>query len=124
MASKSRRAALSMSRDEIQAQALQNALSNQSAMNYQTIIDGFVEKGVPVEDIIPRRTVFTYNAWLAAGRQVRKGETGVKILTWIKAQGGKAEALQQQGEGEGVPYKFPRAVTVFHVSQTEPVNVH
>jgi hypothetical protein len=67
-------------------------------------------KGIPEDQIIPRVNVFSYNAWKANGRQVRKGEHGVKCLTFITKTG-------KNGREERRPW----TVTVFHVSQTEPV---
>lgn len=116
MASKTRTRKPRLSRNEIQAQALRNALAERSMANYETIFNDFAEKGVPVDEVKPRENVFSYNAWLALGRQVRKGESGVKIVTWIER---KAKAAQ--GEAEGQPYKFPRSVTVFHISQTDQI---
>ena len=39
-----------------------------------------------VSDILPRENVFTYHAWRALGRQVRRGEHGVKVTTWIPTE--------------------------------------
>ncbi|MCX2694476.1 ArdC-like ssDNA-binding domain-containing protein [Pseudomonas sp. DCB_CB] len=111
-----------MSRTEVQQAALQNALADRSMANYEPIIEGFMEKGIPAEEITPRENVFTYNAWLALGRQVQKGESGVKVITYIQGKGKKAEAGEGgEGQGDGAPFLFPRSVTVFHISQTQPV---
>jgi hypothetical protein len=120
MASKTRTRKPRLSRDQVAAEALRNALAERSVMNYEAIFEGFAEKGIPVDQIVPRENVFTYNAWRALGRQVRKGEHGVPVVTWITSKGGKAEG-KEGGEGEGEGFKFPRTVTVFHVSQTDPV---
>ena len=116
MASKTRTRKPRLNRSEIQAQALRNALAERSVANYETIFNEFAEKGVPAEDVKPRENVFSYNAWLALGRQVRKGESGVKIVTWIERK-----AKTSQGEAESQPCKFPRSVTVFHISQTDQI---
>ena len=68
---------------ELQQEALSRAVSGQSVCNYREIFAGFMARGIPEEDIKPRENVFTYNAWRALGRQVRKGEHGVKCLTFI-----------------------------------------
>lgn len=113
-----------MSRAEAQQAALQSALADRSMANYEPIIAGFMDKGIPAEEITPRENVFTYNAWLALGRQVQKGQSGVKVITYIEAKGKKAKAEEgAQGEGDGSPYLFPRTTTVFHISQTQPVEV-
>ncbi len=113
MASKTRTRKTRLNRGEIQAQALRNALAERSMANYETIFSEFAEKGVPVDEVKPRENVFSYNAWLALGRQVRKGESGVKIVTWIERKA--------KGDAEGQSHKFPRSVTVFHISQTDRV---
>lgn len=113
-----------LNRDQVAAEALRNALTERSVMNYEAIFEGFIEKGIPVDQIVPRENVFTYNAWRALGRQVRKGEHGVRVVTWITSKGGKeakATAEGGEGEGEGEGFKFPRMVTVFHVTQTDPM---
>src|SRR5438132_68707 len=37
----------------------------------------------PVDSIIPRVTVLPYDAWLAFGRHVRKGETSTHVTVWV-----------------------------------------
>jgi len=91
---------------EITTQALSRARMNQSLANYPAIIAGFSERGI--SDIRPRENVFTYAAWQALGRQVMKGEVGVKVQTWI--------TVEKNGERATVP----KTTTVFHISQTEP----
>lgn len=100
---------------EIAAQALNNAVTNTSTANYEAIFNGFMEKGINPQDILPRENVFTYNAWQALGRQVRKGEKGVKVVTVVSTSRKDAAT----GETEGA--KFLRTTTVFHISQTDPV---
>lgn len=114
--------ALKPTRTEMAKQALQNALNERSLANYPAILEGFVEKGIALEDIRPRENVFTYNAWQALGRQVRRGEHGVKVLTWVDAKG---KQVQDGTDGNDQPgYRFSRTTTVFHISQTDPVTVH
>ena len=67
----------------IQQEALTRAVTSQSLTNYVPIIQAFMARGIPESEILPRENVFTYNAWRALGRQVRKGEHGVKILTFL-----------------------------------------
>ena len=88
--------------------ALERATGNTSMMNYGRIMAGFQSKGLPAEDIHPRVNILTLHAWNAKGRRVKKGETGVKILTWVNM---KAQ--------DGTEYKRPKNVAVFHISQTE-----
>lgn len=102
-----------MKSQEIQAQALQNAKSQNSLMNYAAIIEGFAEKGVPVAEILPRENVFTFNAWKALGRVVSKGQKGVQVVTFIPFE------KTDENTGEIVKAMKPKTTTVFHISQTE-----
>jgi hypothetical protein len=118
MASKSRPPRRRVNRAQIATEALSNALAERSLANYPAIIEGFIAKGIPAEQITTRENVFTYHAWRALGRQVRKGESGVKVVIWISKQDASA-AVESEGDAEGKPFKFSRPVTVFHVSQTD-----
>ena len=62
-------------------EALTKAVSGPSLANYPAIYAGFAAKGIPEVDIKPRENVFTFKAWIALGRCVKKGEHGVKIAT-------------------------------------------
>lgn len=95
-----------------QQQALNRAISNESVANYATIIKGFLDKGIAIEDIKPRENVFTFDAWKALGRYVRKGEKGVQVLTFI----------ERKDKDTGVISRRPWRTTVFHISQTESIN--
>ncbi len=98
-----------------QSEALSRATNNLSMLNYPAIYEGFAEKGI--SDVIPRENVFTYNAWRAKGRQVRKGEHGVKVVTWIDC---KSKDIDPD-TGEPKKYKRAKSATVFHISQTDPI---
>ena len=93
----------------IQSEALSRATNNLSMLNYPAIYEGFEAKGVT--DIQPRVNIFTYHAWKAKGRQVRKGEHGVKVVTWIKGTDKKT----------GKEKTYPKRTTVFHISQTDAI---
>jgi antirestriction protein ArdC len=93
---------------EHQIEALERARSGNSALNYQAIITGFIAKGIPSSAIIPRENVLTYGAWQAINRQVRKGEKGVKVVSWIKTT-----------DKSGLEVMRPTSATVFHITQTE-----
>jgi antirestriction protein ArdC len=108
-----------MTKSEIQAEALANATQNNSLTNYPAIYEGFAAMGIAEEDIKPRENVFTYNAWKALGRQVMKGQHGVRVVTWIH----KGEKKDAAGNVVQRGARFPRTTTVFHVSQTTPVIV-
>ncbi len=94
---------------QIQAEALSRAMNGESLLNYPAILEGFTAKGIT--DIQPRVNIFTYHAWRAKSRQVRKGEHGVKVCTWITSTDKKT----------GKEKTYPKRTTVFHVSQTDPI---
>lgn len=98
------------------AEALSRAISGQSVANYAQIFREFAAKGIPESEIKPRENVFTYNAWRALGRQVRRGEHGVKVLTFIDCQK-KDEVTGEVKE----TYRRPWTTTVFHISQTDAI---
>ena len=100
-----------MNKSEIASEALSRALANLSTSNYGPIFDGFALMGI--EDIQPRVNVFTYHAWRAKGRQVRKGEHGVKIVTYIE--------VTKKGESgeDSESFRRPKSTTVFHITQTD-----
>jgi antirestriction protein ArdC len=104
-----------MRKQAIQDEALTRARTFQSVMNYRGIFEGFSERGIPMAEIMPRENVFTYNAWLALGRQVRKGEHGVKCVTFVTCK------KTDKKTGEETGFRRPWTTTVFHVSQTEPI---
>jgi antirestriction protein ArdC len=100
-----------------QAEALSRALTGQSWSNFPAIIQGFKARGIPEDQISPRENVFTYQAWRALGRQVRKGEHGVKVVTFIQRD--KKTEDTETGEVKIQIYSVPRTVSVFHISQTD-----
>lgn len=106
-----------VARQELEQQALSNATQSQSVMNYRTIYAEFSARGIPMDEIKPRENVFTYNAWRALGRQVRKGEHGVKIVTFVPMRV-KDETQETGSKAIG---RRPWTTTVFHVSQTEAI---
>jgi antirestriction factor ArdC-like protein len=102
---------------EARQEALTRAISGQSLSNFPAIFQGFAAKGIPEAEIKPRENVFTFDAWKALGRYVRKGEHGVKVVTFI-------ETLSKETDpdtGERKLIRRPWTTTVFHVSQTEPL---
>jgi hypothetical protein len=62
-----------MTKTEMQAEALANARAGQSVMNYAAIFEGFMARGIVEANIKPRENVFTFHAWKALGRSVKKG---------------------------------------------------
>lgn len=93
-------------------ESLQRAVTGMSERNYQAIFEGFMAKGIAQEDIAPRENVFTFNAWKALGRVVKKGEKGVKCVTFIPMS-------KENDDGEVESFSRPKTTTVFHISQTK-----
>jgi hypothetical protein len=112
------------SREQVQHEALSRAASGQSLANWPAILAGFTAKGIPESDVRPRENVFTYHAWRALGRQVRRGEHGVKVVTFVDT-GRKGEEPADAASDADKPVKRagrrPWTATVFHVSQTDPI---
>ena len=96
-------------------EALTRAVSGQSLTNFPAIFQGFAAKGIPESEIKPRENVFTFDAWKALGRVVRRGEHGVKVVTFIDCRSKELD----QDTGERKTIRRPWTTTVFHVSQTE-----
>lgn len=97
--------------------SLKRAVSGQSFANFPAIFQGFAAKGIPESEIKPRENVFTFDACKALGRVVRRGEHGVRVVTFIES---KSKEIDQD-TGEPKIIRRPWATTVFHISQTEPM---
>ena len=118
-----------ITRETLQAEALSRAMHGQSTSNLDEIFKGFKAMGIAEVDILPRQNIFTFWAWKALGRQVRKGEHGVRVTTWIESrqqlrsdpQDQRTNAAEVTAEAS-TRARFARPVTVFHISQTEPVS--
>ena len=102
---------------EIQQEALTRAVTGQSYSNYPAIVAGFTAKGIPEAEIKPRENVFTYEAWRALGRYVRRGEHGIKVATVRTFQ--KKAKDKGTGEEKIESYSVRWTATVFHISQTD-----
>jgi hypothetical protein len=100
---------------ETQREALSKATQGQSMSNYPAIFQGFAAKGIPETEIKPRENLFTFNAWRALGRTVRRGEHGVKVCTIVT----RSKENKETGKEETV--SMPWTTTVFHVSQTDAI---
>ena len=101
-----------MTKQEVQQAALSRARTSEGISNLPIIYACFKAMGIPDTEIKPRENIFTYNAWRALGRQVLKGQHGVKIATFIE------EVDDDTGE---VIKKRPWMTTVFHISQTAEI---
>jgi hypothetical protein len=98
-----------------QVEALSRAVNGLSLGNYPAIFAGFMAKGIPETAIKPRENVFTYQAWRALGRQVRRGEHGIKVVTFVEM------AKENRETGEKQSFRRPWTTTVFHISQTDAI---
>jgi antirestriction protein ArdC len=96
--------------------ALENAVTRNGTMNYQAIFEGFLAIGIDAADIQPRVNIFTFKAWIALGRVVSKGETGVRVVVLIPY-----DAIDKT-TGELKRKTKSKNTTVFHISQTEPLS--
>jgi hypothetical protein len=94
-------------------EALTRATQGTHVGNYVAIYQGFEAKGIPIEEIQPRENVFTFQAWKALGRFVKRGEHGVKITAYVPM-------MKKREDGTIEHFTAPRTTTVFHISQTEP----
>jgi hypothetical protein len=90
---------ISQSRSE----SLKRAVSRQSFSNFPAIFQGFAAKEIPESDIKPRENVFTFEAWKALGRVVRRGEHAVKVVTFIESKNKEIDG--DMGEPIGKTYK-------------------
>jgi DNA repair protein RadC len=107
-----------MTKEELQTEALERARASQALTNFPAIYAGFTAKGVPEAEIKPRENVYTFHAWKALGRSVKRGEHGVKVVTFIPCEKTVRDPVTGEETTEG--YKRPHTTTVFHISQTEP----
>ena len=105
-----------MTKQEQIAEAYSRATIGQRFMNYPSIYEGFAAMGIADADILPRENVLTFNAWRALGRTVRKGQHGVKVVTWVSMT---KKTAADDGTEKVEGFRRPKTTTVFHVSQTD-----
>lgn len=98
----------------MQAEALDRAEHGRTCANDLLIIEGFAARGI---DAHPRKDCFTFNAWRALGRHVRKGEHGVRVAVYVHTD-------EVKDDGTTQAHSYPTSATVFHVSQTDPDEPH
>jgi len=94
----------------MQTAALGRAREGRTCTNDLLIIAAYAAKGI---DAHPRLDVFTFNAWKALHRHVRKGEHGVRVLTYAHKDTVKSDGTTEE-------HSFPTSAVVFHVTQTNP----
>ena len=101
---------------EQRVEALARAENGSSLANYPAIFEGFMARGILEADIEPRVNVFTYRAWQARGRQVRRGERGVQVTTRVPME---RRSVDASGEETVERFSRPKMATVFHITQTD-----
>lgn len=79
---------------EAKVTAAKEGKSERSIKNEILCVKAFKKAGFAEKDIIPHKTVMTYNRWLAEGRKVKVGEHAVKV----------------------------KNLRLFHISQTEAIS--
>lgn len=92
-----------------QVEAVERCKRSASIRNELAVVAGFLERGIPEAEILPRINVFTYGAWQAQGRQVKRGEKSLRLSVWVPIPGDPGQE----------PKLIARTAHVFHVSQTE-----
>jgi hypothetical protein len=99
-------------REAMQNEALDRAEHGRTCGNDLLIITAFAARGI---DASPRVDCFTFNAWKALRRHVRKGEHGVHVPVYVTV------ADQDKNDPDKIHvHKVPTGAVVFHVSQTDP----
>lgn len=121
--------ALAINHEQLQTEALSRAMHGRSTSNLGEIFKGFIAMGIAESDFRPRENVFTFWAWEAVGRRVRKGEQGVRGTTWIKSRKqlrsdwrNEQSNVVDEASETNIRSRLSRSVTSFHISQTEPVS--
>ena len=103
-----RRRLTTAEREAMQMEALSRAVAGISTANYGPMILEFRNRGIL--DVIPRENVFTYHAWRAKGRQVKRGEHGVKVITFVPMT--RTERDHSTGEEKEIESRRPTSATL------------
>ncbi len=105
-------------RREREQNALARARGSLSLANFAPVIIEFTARGIDPAEIKPKENVFGYDAWRALGRQVRKGEHGVRLAVWAPVELKNAKPLEN---GEQPKRLLCVGASVFHISQTDAI---
>jgi hypothetical protein len=111
-----------LKREQAEREALSRASRPMPNGNDAQCILEFSSRGIPVEEIEtfgPGQNVFTYKAWRAKGRQVRKGEKSVKLTVWHPIDSDDDDTDRNTDKPKRKRCR-PVTACVFHVSQTDP----
>jgi len=105
-------------------ESLVNGSRCQPNSNDMPVIMEFEGKGIPADQVNtfgPDQNVYTYNAWQAQDRQVRKGEKSVTCTVWIPVVvKGKPDAIREADRKDRTRSRMHNAC-LFHVSQTDQI---
>ena len=105
-----RKRATHAERVAMQTAALGRAREGRTCTNDLLIVAAYAAKGI---DAHPRVDVFTFNAWKALNRHVRRSEHGVHVATYARREEVKPDGTTEE-------HSFPVSAVVFHVTQTDP----
>ena len=92
--------------------ALRRAIEQKPGPNDVLAENAFEARGIVKPQA--RVNIFTFAAWKALGRSVKKGEKSVHVDTWIS----KKKTNEDTGEEETTGMR-PGKAYLFHVSQTQ-----
>lgn len=106
--------------EQTRREALDRAENGASERNYDALFAGFEALGISPDIVIPRENVFTYRAWQALGRQVKKGAKGVQ-LPEVFIPVTKKDEDHPNSEKKKQRFMRMKSPFVFHSSQTEPM---
>jgi hypothetical protein len=62
----------------------------------------------------PLTNCFTYNGWKERGFQVKKGEKGMRSVTFV-------EGTKKDKTGKESNFSYPRSITLFYEKQVEKI---
>lgn len=105
-------------RETQEREALERGSRSMPNGNDMVALLAFEARGIPAQQVDtfgPNQNVYTYAAWRAKGRQVRKGEKSVKLTVW-RPFGEKPDPETGKIKPERM---LPVSACVFHVSQTD-----
>lgn len=97
-------------REALQTAALERAQGGKTCGNDLLVIAAFAARGI---DAHPRVDVFTFAAWKALHRHVRRNEHGVHVASYARRQ-------EVKPDGTTAEHSFPTSAVVFHITQTDP----
>lgn len=107
-------------KQEKQCEALERGRRYRVGGNDLRVITEFQGRGMNPHDIEtfgPDQNVWTYDAWQALGRQVRKGEKSVRITVY----GSYESKERNEKTGEPIIKSCRSTACLFHITQTDAI---